>query len=102
MFSLSALGLMPYILWRHWTDCRHAWRALKPYIGLIGLGSMSTYLIILFAFRLGPASYIVAARELAVVIGALFGLLFLQERFTPVKVAGMIAIGCGLILVKVA
>ena len=63
---------------------------------------MSTYLIILFAFRLGPASYIVAARELAVVIGALLGLWLLQERFTLVKVAGMIAVVCGLILVKVA
>jgi drug/metabolite transporter (DMT)-like permease len=102
MFSLSALGLMPYVLRHRRADCRRAWQGFKPYIGIIGVGSFATYLIILFAFRLGPASYVVAAREAAVVIGALLGRLFLRERFTLSRAAGMIAIVCGLVLVKVA
>ncbi len=56
----------------------------------------------LFAFRHGPVSYIVAARESAVVIGALLGRFFLLEPLTPKKVMGIAAIVCGVILVKAA
>ena len=101
MFSLTALGLLPCVVWRQ-ADNIEALRQLKRYIGIIGIGSIGTYLIILFAFRLGPVSYIVASRELAVVIGVLLGRLFLQEQLTPGKVMGIAAIVCGVVLVKVA
>lgn len=34
-----------------------------PHILLIGPGALLTYLIVLYAFRLGPVSYIAALRE---------------------------------------
>ncbi|ETW94334.1 MAG: hypothetical protein ETSY1_35330 [Candidatus Entotheonella factor] len=101
MFSLTTLGMYPYVWW-HQVEFKSALRGLKRYIALIGIGSIGTYLIILFAFRFGPASYVVAARESAVVIGALLGRIFLLEPLTPNKVLGIVAIVCGVILVKAA
>src|SRR5262249_1250365 len=71
LFSLAALCLAPYVLYYHRTACQYAARHLKAAIGLIGVGSLCTYLLILFVLRLGPVSYIVAVREFAVVIGSL-------------------------------
>ena len=100
--TVAALLLAPYVLRRHCAACRQAYRHLKPAICLIGLGSMGTYLLILFAYRLGPVSYIVAVREFAVVIGVLLGFFVLKERLTVRRVLGITAITLGLVLVKLA
>ncbi len=102
MFTVCAVCLAPYQLWHRRRQCLDAWQRLKTYIGVIGIGSMCTYMMILFAFRLGPVSYIVAVREFAVVIGALLGFVFLEENVTMRKAAGILTIVCGLVLVKMA
>jgi drug/metabolite transporter (DMT)-like permease len=102
LFSLAALLLAPYVLRYHRSACLYAYRHLKLAIGLIGVGSIGTYLLILFVFRLGPVSYIVAAREFAVVIGAILGFVLLKEPLTVRKGLGIAAITLGLGLVKVA
>ena len=100
MFTLCALLLAPHQLRTKRAACRHALRHLKTTIAIVGLGSICTYAIILFTFRLGPVSSIVATREFAVVIGALLGVCCLQERLTARKVVGIVAIVGGLILIK--
>lgn len=102
MFSTTGLLLTPYVLRRHWAPCVYAVQHLKAVTVLIGVGSLSTYLIILFTYRFGPVSYIVAVREFAVVIGALLGVLVLKERLTLRKGLGIAAITLGLGLVKIA
>ena len=102
MFTLTAILLAPYVLHYKRAACVYAMRHLQRYIGLIGIGAIGTYLIILFAFRSGPVSYIVAVREFAVVVGSLLGFWLLKERLTPRKVLGIMAITLGLILVKLA
>jgi uncharacterized membrane protein len=99
---VTATLLAPYVLHYKRAACVYAVHHLRSYIGLIGLGAMGTYLIILFAFRAGPVSYIVAVREFAVVVGSLLGFWLLKERLTPRKVLGIMAITLGLILVKLA
>jgi drug/metabolite transporter (DMT)-like permease len=101
MFSLAALLLAPSVLGRQRAACWYAYRHLKMAICLIGVGSICTYLLILFPFRLGPVSSMVAAREFAVVIGALGGFLILKERVTCRKVLSIAAITLGLVLVKI-
>ncbi len=102
LFSVTALLLTPYVLRRHWAPCVYAYQHLKGVTVLIGLGSLCTYLMILFTYRLGPVSYIVAVREFAVVIGALLGVLVLKERLTLRQSLGIAAITFGLGLVKMA
>lgn len=56
--------------------------------------------MILFAFTMGPVSYIVAVREFAVVLGALAGIIFLKERFAISKVIAICLIVIGIISIK--
>jgi uncharacterized membrane protein len=102
MFTVTAGLLAPYMLYYKRAACAYAVCHRRGYIGLIGIGAIGTYLIILFAFRFGPVSYIVATREFAVVVGALLGFLLLKEPLTLRKVLGIMAITLGVILVKLA
>lgn len=80
--------------------CKETMRIRKLYCFLVGVGSMATYFIILYAFTLSHASFIVALRECAVVWGALFGVLFLKERLTVGMLVGTALIVTGVILMK--
>jgi uncharacterized membrane protein len=102
LFFLAAVFLTPYVLLRHRSGLIDAVKKRKRYSMLIGCGSIGTYLIILFAFRLEELSYVVAVREFAVVIGAVLGLTLLKERFTLKKILGICAITAGMILIKLA
>jgi uncharacterized membrane protein len=100
MFILTVLIVTPVVTSRFRGQllgtAKRAWRSIL----LIGIGSAGTYLMILFALKNGPVSYIVALREFAVVVGALLGVIFLKERLTPGKIGAILAILIGLICIK--
>jgi len=102
MFGLSALFLTPYVLLRHPRMLGAALRYRKRYVFSIGPAAMITYLLILFAFQRGKVSYIVAAREFSVVIGAVLGFAFLGEDLTVKKGLGIAALTAGVIIIKMA
>lgn len=66
---------------------------------VIGVGSIAAYLLILFAMRIAPVSYVSAVREIAVVFGALGGVLYLKEKVTVKRLASIAAIVLGCVLV---
>jgi uncharacterized membrane protein len=102
LFFLSALFLTPYVLLSvHGRELSDAWAGMKKYSVLIGVGSMGTYLIILFAFQVAKLSYVVAVREFAVVIGAVLGLAVLKERLSASKVLGIALITAGIVLIRI-
>jgi uncharacterized membrane protein len=76
---------------RHW---KTAW--------IIGVGSPLTYLIILIAYAAGPVGYITAVREFSVVIAALLGVWFLNERMTIARWVGIVLVVIGMVLIKAA
>ncbi len=100
MWLLGTLLRWPFV-WRQrrGTFLKTAQEQWQP-IAFIGLGSLGTYLLILYAYTKGPVSYIVAARESSVVIGAILGFVFLKEHFTPLKLVGVLGIAAGLVLIK--
>ena len=100
LFMIPGVLLSPYVLLRHRPAVVQTWRELKGYALWAGPGSMATYLIVLFAMRLGKVSYILAVREFSVVIGAFLGILLLGERFRWYKGVGIGAIVLGQMLVK--
>jgi drug/metabolite transporter (DMT)-like permease len=105
VFGLAAgtvLCLAPVVLVWHRDDCRRAWRSRKGLSAWIGLGSMGTYLLVLFAFRLSGVSYVVAVRELSIVIVVLLGRAVLQEPITVSKLLSVTAIAGGVIFIKTA
>jgi uncharacterized membrane protein len=90
-----------------------AWHRVRPSIAVtyrmhrraiwvIAIASPLTYLIILFAYSMGPVGYVVAVREFSVVIAALLGAFLLKERLGPARRVGIALVVVGLVLIKVA
>lgn len=79
-----------------------AYRLHARTILMIGFGSPLTYLIILYAYSRGPVSYITAVREFSVVIAALLGARFLNEKIGPLRWAGIAMVVAGMVLIKMA
>lgn len=104
IFSMAfgtSFFLTPLILVGKRQELIHAWKELKQYCFIIGLGSMGTYLIILFAFQMANVSYVVATRELSVAIGAFLGIKILKEPYSLSKIMGIICIILGMIIIKI-
>ena len=102
MFLIAAVFLTPFVVRRYRGKLGHLARQYLGYALVIGVGSIGTYLMILFAFTMGPVGYIVAVRELAVVLGALAGILFLKERFTIPKAIAICTIVIGIMCIKMS
>ena len=102
MFLIAAVFLTPFVVRRYRGKLGHLARQYLGYAVVIGVGSMGTYLMILFAFTRGPVGYIVAVRELAVVLGALAGIIFLKERFTIPKAIAICTIVVGIMCIKMS
>src|SRR5262249_7080693 len=65
-------------------------------IAVVGALMMAAYLAVLTAMSLAPVSYVVAAREISVVIAALLGVVALGDRHSGARVAGALLIFAGL------
>jgi len=100
MFLIAGVALTPVLVRRYRGQLRRAARRYWGYAVIIGVGAVGTYLLILFAFTMGPVGYIVAVREFAVVLGALAGIVFLKERFSLAKVVAICIIVIGIIGIK--
>jgi len=56
--------------------------------------------LILWAYQLSPfASYIVAFRQLSIIIGAILGFVLFKEKGIYVRISGAVLITTGLILI---
>jgi len=100
MWILGTLLLAPFVVRQCGATLLSTIRTAWPYILLIGLALLGTYLLILLAYTKGPISYIIAARESSVILGAALGFFLLRERLTVFKVVGILAIAGGLALIK--
>lgn len=102
MMILCAMVFVPYMFFKQREQFREALRVHKMTAFVIGLGLTYGYMLVLFAFQLGSLSYVIAMREVSVVIGALFGVVIFKEKVNPRKATGIIAILTGLIFLKLA
>jgi drug/metabolite transporter (DMT)-like permease len=99
--SLStAIFLAPYAWLACPGQCGEAWRRRKTQALLLGLASMGTYLLVLYAFRLAPASYVVAVRESSIAVAVVLGVVAVKERLTVRKAVAVLAILVGVVLIK--
>ena len=104
MLIVELLGILPYLLHSARTRdmCVEAWRCKKRFILIMGIGPTGTYLIILYALTVAPASIVVALREVSVVFAAIFGVVILGEQVTLGLLMGVLFVGSGLVLTKLA
>lgn len=103
MYLLSlgtAMGLAPYILWRH------RFRAIKEefqfnILSILGAGILTffAYGAVLKALQLSNVSYIAPAREIGIVFSVLLGAIVLRESLSTGRIVGSIAITFGVFLI---
>ena len=62
----------------------------------IGVLMLAAYVAVLSALSLAPVSYVVAGREVSIVVTALAGALLLEERHSARRIAGALVIFAGL------
>lgn len=102
MFCTSPLLLMPIMLNTLRAQTYLVWTKHKFYSGAIGVVSLITYLMILFALRDSPTPYVIALREISIVIGGLLGIMILNEERNKRKIIGLVMIILGAIVIKIA
>jgi drug/metabolite transporter (DMT)-like permease len=68
----------------------------------VGVLLLAGYLGVLGAISLAPVAYVVAAREVAIVVTAVVGALVLRESHSTGRIAGALTIFAGVILIALA
>ncbi len=89
----TGIGVL-FAIWRGPAFFAAAAAQWKP--GLIaGALSIVTYGLALYAFRLGATPRLAALRETSILFAAVIAVVFLKERLTPGRLAGVTAIAMG-------
>ena len=91
------------VLGRQRGELARAFRDERGPALLVGLLSFGTYLLILWAYSLSDkVAYVAALRQVSIVLGVVFGLVFLGERGGVLRVAASGVVVAGLVLVALA
>ena len=80
----------------------HEWRRHWRTILVASAMNLTSYLLVLFAFRLSKAGYVVAARELSILFSAFIGSLWLREGRLGPRLAGASVVLAGVVCIAVA
>src|SRR5262249_53591917 len=88
------LVLLPAILGRR-AAVRREWQTNFPRDLAAAVLSPGAYLLVLFAFQLSKAAYVVAGREMSIVLSALIGSLWMREGHLVQRLAGAAVVAAG-------
>lgn len=98
----SGLMFLPYVLKSRLPELKktvkHHWKATI----YVCCAATLSYSIILYVFQNADVSRVATVRETAVVFGAICGYLIFKESFSLLRLIGVIAVACGIILVKLS
>jgi drug/metabolite transporter (DMT)-like permease len=100
-FAISGLMFLVYLLSMK-ERRKNYWRILKRDKFRITLASVlefSSYVLILYAFRLSNVAYVVALRQISVIFGVLYGVLLLKERHGKARLLASCIIFLGSFLI---
>lgn len=70
-------------------------------VSFAGLLMRGGYMLVLYAMSIAPVSYILALRQISVVLGALMGVAFLGENYGRVRIMGSAVIFVGVFILGV-
>jgi len=102
-FAISGFLFAIYLLFLK-ERRKNYWRILKKdkyKITLAAILEFSSYILILYAFRMSKVAYIVALRQISVIFGVIFGIIFLKERFGKIRLLASCIIFTGAFLIIV-
>jgi drug/metabolite transporter (DMT)-like permease len=101
MFAGSLLLLLPAAFVEP-GRFRREWRANWRAIVVASAMTLTAYLLVLFAFRLSKAGYVVAAREVSIVVSVVIGRLWFGERHLGPRLAGAAVVLAGVVCLALA
>ena len=81
---------------------RREWRVNRGTIAAAALMSPTGYLLVLFAFQFGKTGYVVAAREMSIVLSAVIGSVWFKEGGLRRRLAGAVVVLAGVACVALA
>lgn len=81
---------------------RREWRLNRGTIAAAALMSPTGYLLVLFAFQFGKTGYVVAAREMSIVLSAVIGSVWFKEGGLRRRLAGAAVVLAGVACVALA
>ena len=100
---LINVALVYVIMWARGSRTVSALRGgLTARTALMGALMLTAYLAVLSAMSLAPVSYVVAAREVGVVVAALLGTLVLREPHSRRRLLAAVVIFLGLIVIALS
>jgi len=101
VFAIN-VALVHLIAWARGGPLPVPRRAAWPRTALMGTLMVTAYLAVLAAMALAPVTYVVAAREVGVVVAALLGTLVLGEPRSRSRVLAAVAIFSGLVVIALS
>jgi drug/metabolite transporter (DMT)-like permease len=81
---------------------RREWRRNRSTIVAAALMSPTAYLLVLFAFQVSKTGYVVAAREMSIVLSAIIGAIWMKEGAGARRLAGAAVVLAGVACVALA
>ncbi|MTW13667.1 EamA family transporter [Pseudoduganella eburnea] len=99
---LSAAGLLAWCLVRSPRQLREYAREFWRVALLGGAGTLGAYGMALWAMTLAPLAAVAALRETSILFAALIARFFLSERIGGKRVAAIVAIAAGAVLMRLA
>jgi drug/metabolite transporter (DMT)-like permease len=102
LLGLGISALLAPVALRQRAAVARDWRVGWRWILLAASMNLTSYLLVLFAFRLSKVGYVVAARELSILFSAFIGSLWLGEGRLAPRLAGASVVLAGVVLVALA
>lgn len=101
VFALNAVFFTVILKWRGVPLALGRHMPWRPML-VIGVLMMTSYVLILLAMSMAPVTYVVAAREVSIVVGAALGAIALRERHPVARIAGAAVIFAGVAVLALA
>lgn len=102
MNLIAPLSALPWLYGRKKRDFVVVFKNHLVLAFLVAAAASGAYLVVVWAFLWAPPHYVLALREISIVIAALLGIRYLGEPVTRSKVAGIALILSGILLIKLA
>ncbi len=98
--QIAGSWLIMELLARRSNPPRKKTGVLKPLT--VGIILVASYSLIIMAFVTDPVEYVVSLRQISVVLGAVFSMIFIEKHLSRPRLIGVLIIFAGIILVGLA
>jgi len=99
LLCLEALLFTPFVLWKRSNVIIAEWRENNKNIILAGLARFVSYLLILYVMLDTQLSYVVAVRQISIVLAVITGSMILKEENARTRMIGALGILAGVIVI---